>query len=96
MILRDIAPRLARARDQWIAEQTRLYVERRLAEHRWHEARRRLDHRELQLLRSVSARRPRSYISQRQRKLDEARRLMREASDAVAAVRQAQALEPAA
>lgn len=74
--LADIAPCLARARDAWIAEDRRLRdVERGLAD-RWLTARRLVDHRELQLLRAGTTG-SRSYVAERQRKLDRARCQMR-------------------
>ena len=76
--LADIAPRLARARDQWVAERLRLDVEERLALHQWHSARWRLEHRDLQLLRAFRYG-TRRYIAERQRKLDAARRDMERA-----------------
>lgn len=77
MRLGDVAPRLALARDQWVAEQERFARrERQRAARRLH-----LEwlvaHRELQLLRAGARCRSRSqreYVAQRQRKLDAARR----------------------
>lgn len=73
--LADIAPRLARARDQIVEERRRLAeVERGLSE-RWMQVRWLVEHRDLQLLRA-GAKGDRHYIAERQRKLDRARRQM--------------------
>jgi len=76
--LHTIAPRLARARDGWLAERHAISVERRrLNEVELHK-RWLVDHRDLQLQRAqaapgVSVGKRRSWIAARQRKLAEAR-----------------------
>ena len=79
-VLAEITPRLALARDQWLAEQARQAAERgqaarararaeeRVAHKQWL-----VEHRELQLLRACASRR-RGWIAARARKLDQARR----------------------
>ena len=79
-VLAEIAPRVALARDQWLAEQARqaaareqaararAAAEARVAHKQWL-----VEHRELQLLRACASRR-RGWIAARARKLDQARR----------------------
>jgi hypothetical protein len=74
--LAEIAPRLARARDQLVAERRldgrrRLHVRRLLLD-----AERLVAHRELQLIRAGRTRDP-GYIARRQRKLEAARKALK-------------------
>ncbi len=80
MRLVDVAPRLALARDQWLAEQACLRAERRRREKRIDRAERLLIHRELQFLRAAASGSKR-YARKRSRKLDAAERIMREARE---------------
>ncbi len=75
---RDVAPRLGRARDQWLAEQQRLKAEADRRERQLFRARKLLEHRELQFLRAAASG-SRTYARKRSRKLDAAERIMREA-----------------
>lgn len=75
MRLADIAPRLALARDAYEAEQARLRAARRRRENDAFRLRRLVAHRELQLARAQASGNG-SYIDLRQRKLDQARRLL--------------------
>lgn len=76
--LADIAPRLALARDQWIAEAARLREEQSAANRRWLKARWLVEHRDLQLVRALATGKS-GYIGLRQRKLEAARREMAQA-----------------
>jgi hypothetical protein len=72
--LHDVAPRLALARDQWVEEQRVEAVrEMRLVNARLR-ADRLLAHRELQALRAGTTK-SRSYVRQRYRKLDQAKKI---------------------
>jgi hypothetical protein len=84
--LADIAPRLARARDQWVIEARRLRDEQHAANQRWLKARWLLEHRDLQLVRAFATGK-RGYIAHRQRKLEAARREMAQAEARLELVR---------
>lgn len=81
--LYDIAPRLARARDEWVLEQQRIARRRERARRELLRAERLLAHRDLQLVRAWNTGN-RKYIAWRERKLDRSRadveRLRREAA----------------
>ena len=70
--LADVAPRLARARDEWVAEWFRASRERRLMRERLLAAEWAVAHRELHLARSLT--RPAGYVAERRRKLRDAER----------------------
>ena len=78
--LSDIAPRLARARDQFLAHRAKVLADRAEADRvalmrqaKLVELQRLVAHRELQLIRAYATGRGR-YIVARQRKLEQARR----------------------
>lgn len=73
--LRDIAPRLARARDALVAQMRQERIDRHLHRKRDLELERLVAHRDLQLVRAMNTRNGR-YIKERQRKLREAQRLL--------------------
>lgn len=73
MRLADIAPRLAKARDQLLEDRRRERAERRRLAQLTLSAERNLAHRELQLVRAFHTGKPK-YIAERQRKLDAAKR----------------------
>jgi hypothetical protein len=84
--LHSIAPRLARARDQWIAEAARLRDEQQAANRRWLKARWLLEHRDLQLVRAYATG-DAKYIAHRSRKLKAAHREMAQAEARLECVR---------
>ena len=71
--LRDVAPRLARARDELVWERAQARRERRWLRSRVLDAERVLAHRDLQLIRACATGK-RRQIRRRQRLLDEVRR----------------------
>lgn len=75
--LHDIAPRIARARDGWVAEQARIARERARLDDALLRKQWLVDHRELQLLRAagspVGPQRKRRWVAARARKLEQAR-----------------------
>lgn len=73
--LADVAPRLALARDQHEQRCRRLFAERRAWDDRELELRRKVAHRELQEVRSMT-RRDRRYLERRQRLRSEAERML--------------------
>ncbi|MHB1950210.1 MAG: hypothetical protein ACYCQK_01895 [Acidiferrobacteraceae bacterium] len=83
MILADVAPRLALARDQWQHEQHLRIARQRERERAVGRLRWLVEHRELQLLRAEAARRPRRYLALRAAKLEQARTDLRRIERAV-------------
>lgn len=75
--LADIAPRLALARDQWVAEQAERERRIRYVQNELFRAERCLAHRELQLIRAAAIGNAK-YLRHRQRKLEDIQRKIKQ------------------